>query len=524
MTTFIAIFPIALLIYLMTKKNSLPSYYALLIVTFLLYAIKLFYFHSNFWEINAALIDGFLTAWTPILIIWGAIFLFRTMENTGAMEVIRNWLNGISKNKVAQLMIIGWAFAFLIEGASGFGTPAAIAAPLLVGLGFEPLKVAVLALIMNSVPVTFGAVGTPVWFGLGQLGLSETQLLEIGMKSALIHSVTALIIPVIALSFVLSWPEIKKNIAFVYLSILSCILPYFLLANLGYEFPSIIGGFIGLMLSIIFAKRGIGMEKEKHKKNTSFSFGKIFKATFPLWGTVLLLLLTRIESLGIKAFLNSTAHSLMLKMYPVGEFFISSSLVIRLKNILGTETNFSHALLYVPSFIPFLLISLIAFLIFRTKKSLIRKTFVESWQQIKKPILALIPALIFVKLLLMGGDRALTIIIGQSLAQLTGNFWQFFSSYLGALGAFFSGSNTVSNLTFGGIQETVAQNLNLNLTTILATQAVGGAMGNMICINNIVAVCSVLGIVNKEGLVIRKTIIPMMIYGLIAGVMTVFLG
>ena len=78
---------------------------------------------------------------------------------------MRKWLGNINPNPVAQLMIIGWAFAFMIEGASGFGTPAAIAAPILMGLGFNPLKVAMLALVMNSVPVSFGAVGTPTWFG-----------------------------------------------------------------------------------------------------------------------------------------------------------------------------------------------------------------------------------------------------------------------------------------------------------------------------------------------------------------------
>ena len=106
------------------------------------------------------------------------------MEKTGAMNVLRRWLGNISPNPVAQLMIIGWAFAFMIEGASGFGTPAAIAAPLLVGLGFKPLQVAILTLIMNSVPVSFGAVGTPTWFGFGTLigngAISDSELSDIG--------------------------------------------------------------------------------------------------------------------------------------------------------------------------------------------------------------------------------------------------------------------------------------------------------------------------------------------------------
>lgn len=170
----VAIAPIVILIYMMTKKNSVPSYIALPIAALLVYIAKLVYFGSDANLTNATIISGLLTAFVPIFIIWGAILLFKTMEHTGAMDTVRAWITSISPNPVAQLMIIGWAFAFLIEGASGFGTPAALAAPILIGLGFSALPVACLALVMNSVPVTFGAVGTPTWFGLGQLKLPRT--------------------------------------------------------------------------------------------------------------------------------------------------------------------------------------------------------------------------------------------------------------------------------------------------------------------------------------------------------------
>lgn len=523
METIVAISPIALLIYLMTKKRSMPSHLALPLVAILLYLLKILYFGSDFKLMNATLFDGLLTAWTPILVIWGAIFLFRTMENTGGMEVVRSWLNTITENKVAQLMIIGWAFAFLIEGASGFGTPAALAAPLLVGLGFPALNVAMLTLIMNSVPVTFGAVGTPIWFGLGQLGLTDPQLLEIGAKSAIIHSVAALVIPIIALRFVVSGKEIKRNLLFIYLSILASVIPYVLLAQSSYEFPAIIGGSIGLILTVWIAKMGIGLKRVKEVETEKFSLGQITKATFPLWGTILLLLITRIQGFGLKGLLTSSANSFTIGLQPITDILLSPSLVLQFKNILGTGTNFSHALLYVPSIIPFFVISFIAFMIYKSSGKVIKKSWSETWKRMKKPIIALLAALVFVKLLLVDGDKALTMIIGQSLADLTGTYWQYFAAYLGGLGSFFSGSNTVSNLTFGGIQQSIATSLNLNLTTILAVQAVGGAMGNMICINNIVAVCSVLGLTKVEGKILKKTIIPMLIYGVIAGVVSIFL-
>lgn len=159
-------------------------------------------------------------------------------------------------------MIIGWAFSFLIEGASGFGTPAAQAAPILVGLGFPALKVAVLALIMNTVPVSFGAVGTPTWFGMGHLDLGDDELLRIGLNTALIHAVAALVIPIVALLSVIEWRTLRPNLVFVYVSILSCVPPYVLLAGFNYEFPALIAGMIGFMLSIALARFGIGLSSD----------------------------------------------------------------------------------------------------------------------------------------------------------------------------------------------------------------------------------------------------------------------
>ena len=113
-------------------------------------------------------------------------------------------------------------------------------------------------------------------------------------------------------------------------------------------------------------------------------------------------------------------------------------------------------------------------------------------RQVLKPIGAFFGALVFVKLLMVGDERSCAAILGTWLANGSGNLWQFVAVYLGALGSFFSGSNTVSNLTFGGIQNATATTLGLSQTTILSLQSVGGAMGNMVCVHNIVAVCTIL--------------------------------
>jgi lactate permease len=528
MELFLSIFPIVLLIYLMTKKNSMPSNKALPLTALLIYFLQLIYFQSDPNLINATVVSGLLTAWVPIMIIWGAILLFKTMEVTGAMDTVRHWLNNISPNPVAQLMIIGWAFAFLIEGASGFGTPAALAAPILVGLGFQPVSVACLALVMNSVPVTFGAVGTPTWFGLGILDLGNPELLAIGFESAIIHSVAALIIPVIALTFVVPWKDILKNIVFVYLSILSCIIPYLALASLNYEFPSLVGGMVGLVFSVFFASQGIGLSSATENTNQTITTekippGNLVKALFPIWGTILVLIITRIQQIGIKGLLTTGEPTANLALGSFGDFSISPALVLNLSNIFNTDVGWSYATLYIPAFIPFFLIVAITIFLYKTPGPQQKQIMSETYQRMTKPIAALLGALVLVKLMTTGGEQAMNIIIGKAFAAFIGENWQYFASYLGAVGAFFSGSNTVSNLTFAPIQLSIAQTLGLDQTFILAAQSVGGAMGNMVCINNIVAVCSILGIVAKEGFIIKRTIWPMLIYGVIAAVMSIFL-
>jgi lactate permease len=216
----------------------------------------------------ASVIAGLLMAWAPILIVWGAIFLFHTMEQTGAMETIRRWLNALSRNRVAQVVIIGWSFQFLIEGASGFGTPAALAGPLLVGLGFPPLRVAMACLILNSVPVSFGAVGTPTWFGFASLKLSPGELHAVAWKTTVIHCAAACVVPLMAFRLLLSWQEIRRNLLFIYLAIAASVVPMVLLALMNDEFPAVAGGMIGLLITVCLACRRVGLIDASHRRNT----------------------------------------------------------------------------------------------------------------------------------------------------------------------------------------------------------------------------------------------------------------
>lgn len=520
----LSIFPIILLIFLMIKKNAMPSYHALPLIAALVFLIQLLYFQSNFIELSAYVGAGIINAATPITVIFGAIFFNRMMEETGCTNNIRHWLSNINPNPVAQLMIIGWAFAFMIEGASGFGTPAAIAAPILMGLGFSPFKVAIFALVMNSVPVSFGAVGTPTWFGMKPLmtapySINMEQVIEIGQKTALIHFVAGFIIPIIALRFIVSNKQIKENIGFIYISILSCTIPYVILAQFNEEFPSLVAGAIGLGISVFVANKGWGLSKEGQENKTSpLAFNIVLKALFPLIMLMTILILTRIKQLPFKDMLNDNTPIWGFSINGLFDFQLSQALIFNFNNLFGTNISESYKFLYVPAFIPFVVTVWASLLFFRTNMKRSFHVYIGTLFQTFKPLIALIGALIMVKLMMAGGDKSMVKVIGREFAELTKDNWIYFASYLGAIGSFFSGSNTVSNLTFGTIQYEIAQQTGLNPTTVLAAQSVGGAMGNMVCINNIVAVCSVLNVKNQEGAIIKKTIIPMLLYGIITAI------
>ena len=519
-----ALFPLIILIYMMTRKKNVPSHIALPFSAAMVYVIHLVYFGSDPNVINATVVKGILGALTPISIIWGAVLLTKTMRLSGAGQVVMEWLTGITANRVAQLMLIGWAFSFMMEGASGFGTPAAVSAPVLVALGFEPIPVAILALIMNSVPVSFGAVGTPTWFGLGPLGLSHQMLLKIGLKTAFIHSVAALIIPVLALAFVVRWKEILRNLIFVYLSVLSCVVPYVILATVNYEFPSLVGGAVGFFLSILFAKKGIGLAPSAYSAPSSQEIAgvnkkRLMKAFFPLLGIIFLLIVTRIPELGIKGLLNAETPALKMPLGSLGEFSVSAALVLGLEQVFLTEVAWVYKALFVPALIPFFVICAVSVPFFGLKRGVVKEIWSESLDQMKVPVVTLMGAMVMVELMMVGGEKAQTMLIGKTFAKISGQGWQYVAAFLGALGSFFSGSATVSNLTFGGIQDSISRSVGLDQSLVLSLQSVGAAMGNMVCINNIIAVCSILGIYNQEGFILKRTVIPMGVYGIIAGLL-----
>lgn len=542
MTLLPAIVPVVLLVALMTVMRPrrwlpLPAHVALPAVAMVAFGLQLLQpGRPTAALVHAAVIDGVLSSLTPLAIVFGAILLFASMEKSGALATLAAWLRRLSPDPVAQLMIVGWAFSFLVEGLSGFGTPAALAAPLLVGLGFPPLRVAAMCLVMNSVPVSFGAAGTPTWFGLGGVDLVPAEVAEIGWRTALVHAAASPVIVAIGLLIVVPWTTIRPRLVHVLLVTVATIAPFLLTARFSVEFPSIVGGAVGLFVAAGLSRRRIGLPSvADDPRRTGATRAcdaplSLSRALLPLAVTVAILAATRIDALGLKALLTSDTNALVATIPGVGEAWISPSMVVGLRSILGTETHWRMPLLYVPFILPFVVVSIACVPLLRMTRRATAAAWSESLGRMARPAAAMAGALVLAKMMTVGGDRSAAAQIGHAAADFAGPAWPMLAPLLGALGSFFSGSNTVSNLTFAPIQDAIAATLGLDRISILALQSAGGAMGNMVCIHNIVAVGAMLGLVDRGGgdhgdahvaSVLRLAVGPLAAYAIVAATMAI---
>lgn len=502
--------------------------------------------------IAALSLQGIVVAIGVLIIVFGAILILYTLKQSGGMETIQYGMQNISRDRRIQAIIIGYMFAAFIEGAAGFGTPAALAAPLLLALGFPPLAAAVICLVFNSFPVTFGAVGTPVLVGFKSLTpLVDTAVASgaasinftnfesfakiIGQWATVMHGPMAIILPIFMLGFLTrfygqnkSWSEGFAAWKFCVFSAVAFLIPYLLCAwILGPEFPAMIGGLIGLGIIVAGAKKGFCVPKD------TWDFGpqktwpaewtgsittaeatefKPHMSQFMAWLPYVLiggvLVLTRIPQLGLKGWLTAQK--------------------IPFTNILGfSNVSASIDYLYLPG-TPFILISLLTILLHKMNGRAVSAAWTESIAKMKAPTIALFAAVALVSIFRGSGvaDAALNpnnypsmpLAMATAVAAMAGNAWPLLASFVGGLGAFITGSNTVSDMLFGEFQWGVAEHLSMPRQIIVAAQAVGGAMGNMVCIHNIVAACAVTGLVGTEGMILKRTFWPFLLYGIVVGI------
>lgn len=515
-----------------------PSAKAMPMGLFLSGIIAVAFWEVPFAQLLAASLAGIINALDILLIIFGAIFILQLMKKSGGMDGISNSMAYVSKDRRVQVLIIAWLFGSFLEGAAGFGTPAAIAAPLLVGMGFPPLIAAVVTLVANSVAVSFGAVGIPIRGGFEALrdvvslpeAMTFSQFLhDIAIQVGMLHLVLGTFMPLIlvCLMTLMSEGSIKKGREIWILALFAGVLftvPQFLVAVfVGPELPALLGSLIGLSVFLIAVSKGFLTPKQDwdfpdRSSWPSYWEGKIragsagtnggpamsgWLAWFPYVIMGLLLLVTRLDQLSV---------STWLQQWEIG-----------FDDILGTGISAGISPLYNPGVIPFALIILMIPFLHKMSRKGVTGAFKETSSMVGSATVALVSALVMVYIMMnsggVDGRESMLLVVAQAASDLAGANWYFIAPLVGTLGTFISGSNTVSNIMFGVMQHDTAVQSGLPVTPILALQAVGGAAGNMICVHNVVAVLTTVGLLGKEGLVIRKNAAIGVGYSLLAGIL-----
>ncbi|MGL5484742.1 MAG: L-lactate permease, partial [Shewanella sp.] len=425
----------------------------------------------------------------------------------------------------------------------GFGTPAAIGAPLLVLLGVPPVAAAVVALIADSACVSFGAIGLPVLFGMeqgllqGGVSMAAVQIAEhggsfadyaqfIAMHMITIDLITGSLIPLVMVTMLTGFfgrnKSFKEGLAiwkFAIFAGLAFTVPAWIINYLaGPEFPSVIGALIGMAMVIPVARKGYLLPKtpwndfaendnqDGVKLETTAKFSQIAAWT-PYIIMAALLVLSRTVA-PLKTWL--------------------SGFNINWTGLLGTELKASFATLYAPGAF-FVAVCILGFFLFKMKSPAIKQSIGVSCKSMLPTIISLGASVPMVKIFLNSGANgaglaSMPVALADMLASSMGAVWAWMAPIVGIFGAFLSGSATFSNMMFSGLQYSVADNIGMNHTLVLALQGIGANAGNMMCVMNVVAAATVVGMAGRESEIIRKTMPVAIGYALVAGTIATLWG
>lgn len=500
-------------------------------------------------HVAASTVQGLFIAGDILLIIFGAILLLKTLEHSGGVLAIRRSFHDISDDRRVQVVIIAWLFGSFIEGAAGFGTPAAVAAPLLVALGFPAMAAVMLGMMIQSTAVTFGAVGTPILIGVTD-GLAGPEIaafldtagttFEVHRQTitnyvVVLHAAAGTVMPLFMVAMMTrffgaerSWTAGFAIAPFALFGGFAFTIPYLLTGVLlGPEFPSLLGAAVGLTVVTFAAKRGFLLPRDRWDFAPSESWPEDWNGRgptapapdehVPRIGTVAawvpyailagLLVLTRLRQL------------------PLGDWLRAWS--IHWDGIFGTEIAASTTPLYLPATLLVITV-MITWRLHRMSRAAIAAALTDSTKILLGAGFVLLFTVPMVRVYINSGFNgalladgsplpSMPIVMARFVADNVGRVWPFFAPSIGALGAFIAGSNTVSNLMFSLFQHGVAVQLGISAALVVALQAVGAAAGNMIAIHNVVAASATVGLLDREGATLRKTILPTLYYLAVVG-------
>lgn len=451
------------------------------------FATACFYFGSDSTALLKGSWAGIVDGARILVIVLGAFSLLQVMLRSGAMDTIKLGLAGVTTDMRLMTLLLAIPFNTFIEGAAGAGSPAALAAPFLVGLGMNPVTAAAACLLGNALPNSWGGAGVTTIFGTGKVMESlGMTFVEASMKTGMITCLVYVILPVVMLGVFMGWKSLRgigKEI--VVMGLLTGCINY-AISNVAVaitELTSLVGGLAGTLLYSAFLKsrkEDLNSVPEEyrisHEPGVTVTAGQFAHALAP-YVVLCFMLVTVRMTVPLPALLAFGGGYTVW----VGLTIFACSFVAAL--VLGRPGVFMGAA---------------------------GKAAMQTW-----PALFVMGFLLaMVNCMKMSGQMSA---LAGPLARAAGMAYPFVAVAIGEMGAFVTGTNLGSNLMFNGMHLEAAQSLAINPVTVVAAQNIGGALGNMICPNNVVAVCACVGIMDKEGVVLRKTLVPALLLLFFAG-------
>ena len=431
---------------------------------------------------------AFILSMDVLLIIWAAFLLYRVAEEAGAIKTIGKLLPSLTRDRGMQALLIGWVFASFLQGAGGFGVPVAVTAPLLVGLGFTPLSAVIIPSIGHGWAVTFGSLGSSFNALLSATGLDTATLAP---QSALYLGLACILTGPMVAHAADGWLGVKRllvpalTIGAVMGGVQFAVAAGAGLWNLG----AFTGGLAGLGVSMWVVRwrdAGKGVERSERKP------------LFLALSAYLILILFTIVILLIPPVKNWLGQVSIQIQFP--------ETVTSLGYVSPAGTNrpiriFTHAgsiLVYT---------SLISFSIYRRaglyKPDAGKKILSATVKGMMSSSLSI--ALMVAMATIMQGS-GMTEALAQGLADAVGKAFPLVAPWIGAIGAFMTGSNTNSNVVFAGLQMRTAELLSYSVPAILAGQTAGAAVASVAAPTKVVVGASTAGMAGKEGDVLRALI------------------
>ena len=460
------------------------------------------YWKLNFiWTMTAAL-EGILNALWPIcLVIVAALFTYNLTLKTGAMDLIKQMLAGVSCDKRVLALLIGWGFGNFMEGMAGFGTAVAIPASMLAGIGLDPMSAVVGCLVVNSTPTAFGSVGVPT-VTLGSV--TGLDAIPLAGSVALIQCILTFLSPFLMVCICgKGIKALKGMIPTTLVAALSFTVPWFIAAQvMGPELPDIIGSICSMVCIIVAAKvfnknpdSEYSIQVSEKKEKTGIALGEGVKAWSPFILIFILLMIT--------STLCPPIHDAIAG--------IKSQIVVYAGEG-GNTLGFSWV--NTPGIMIFIA-AIIGGFVQGAKVGEMVTVLLETLKKYWKTILTICSVMATAKIM---GYSGMISDIAQLLVVVTGSFYPLFAPLIGAIGAFVTGSGTSTCVLFGGLQSQTAVSLGLNPSWMAAANVMGAGIGKMICPQGIAIGAGAINAVGSESKILSAVFKYCLLYVVVGGI------